>query len=56
MRSIVAVTYEMDDAKKAVRDLLSQIEAKGPLGKNGLGIVYCDVEVNHEEFIAALQE
>ncbi|MDR2528046.1 MAG: FIST C-terminal domain-containing protein [Synergistaceae bacterium] len=56
MRSIVAVTYEMDDAKKAVSDLLSQIEKKGPLGKNGLGIVYCDVEVNHEEFIATLRE
>jgi hypothetical protein len=46
----------MDDAEKAVCDLLRQIEEKGPLGKNSLGMVYCDVEVNHEDFIATLQK
>ena len=56
MRSIVAVTNEIDDAEKAVDELLQQMEEKGPLNKNSLGMVYCDVEVNHEEFIAALSE
>jgi hypothetical protein len=46
----------MDDAENAVADLLRQIEEKGPLGKNSLGMVYCDVEVSHEDLIAALQE
>ena len=56
MRSIVAVTNEMDDAENAVADLLRQIEEKGPLGRNSLGMVYCDVEVSHEDLVAALQE
>jgi hypothetical protein len=56
MRSIVAVTNEMDDAEKAARELLQQVQAKGPLDKNGCAFVYCDVEMDHEPFIAALQE
>ncbi|MDR1977779.1 MAG: FIST C-terminal domain-containing protein [Synergistaceae bacterium] len=56
MRSIIAVTYEMDDAEKAVRDLLKQVEDKGPLGKSSCGLVYCDVEMDHEAFAAALKE
>ncbi|MDR1648868.1 MAG: FIST C-terminal domain-containing protein [Synergistaceae bacterium] len=56
MRSIVAITNEMDDAEKAAQELLSQVDAKGPLGKNGCAFVYCDVEMNHGPFVAALQE
>ena len=56
MRSIVAVTNEMDDAEKAVADLLRQIEEKGPLNKNSLGMFFCDVEADHEKFAAMLQE
>ena len=56
MRSIVAVTNEMDDAEEAVRDLLEQVNDKGPLGKNSCGFVYCDVEMDHEAFTAMLKE
>jgi len=56
MRSIVAVTNEVYDTEKAVADLLRQIEEKGPLSRNSLGMFYCDVEVDHEEFAAALCE
>ncbi|MDR1049115.1 MAG: hypothetical protein LBL51_05115, partial [Synergistaceae bacterium] len=56
MRSIVAVTKEMDNAEKAVRELWAQIEAEGPLSKNGCAVVYCDVEMNHAPFVAALQK
>jgi hypothetical protein len=56
MRSIVAVTNEMDDAAEAVNDLLQQVNDKGPLGKNSCGIVFCDVEMDHESFTATLQE
>jgi hypothetical protein len=56
MRSIVAVTEEMDDAEAAVGELLDQIGARGPLGKNSCGFVYCDVEMDHGNFIAALQK
>jgi hypothetical protein len=56
MRSIVAVTTELDDAEKAARELLRQVSAKGPLGKNGCAFVYCDVEMDHGAFAAALRE
>jgi hypothetical protein len=56
MRSVVAVTNEMDDAEKAVRDLLKQVTDKGPLGKNSCGFVYCDVEMDHEAFTSLLRE
>jgi hypothetical protein len=56
MRSITAVTYEMDDAEKAVEELLKQVNDKGPLEKNSCGFVYCDVEMNHEAFAAVLKE
>ena len=46
----------MDNAEKAVQELLKQVYAKGPLDKNGCAFVYCDVEMPHEPFIAALQE
>jgi hypothetical protein len=54
MRSIVAVTNEMDDTEKAVDDLLRQIEEKGPLSKNTIGMLYCDVDVDDEQFVSAL--
>ncbi|MDR1622819.1 MAG: FIST C-terminal domain-containing protein [Synergistaceae bacterium] len=56
MRSIVAVTNEMDNAEKAVQDLLKQVNEKGPLCKNSCGFVYCDVEMDHENFTAMLEE
>jgi hypothetical protein len=56
MRSIVAVTDEMDNAGKAVQDLWKQVNDKGPLGKNSCGFVYCDVEMDHEAFTSALKE
>ncbi|MDR2176272.1 MAG: FIST C-terminal domain-containing protein [Synergistaceae bacterium] len=56
MRSIIAVTNEMDDAEKAARELLEQVNAGGPLGKNGCAFVYCDAEMDHGPFAAALQE
>ncbi|MDR2870088.1 MAG: FIST C-terminal domain-containing protein [Deferribacteraceae bacterium] len=56
MRSIVAVTNEMDDAKKAAGELLKQINEKGSLSKNSLGLVYCDVAIEHDAFVAELQK
>ncbi len=56
MRSIVAVTTEIDDVDEAVRELLEQVRAGGPLGRNSCGIVYCDVEMDHGNFLAKLQE
>jgi hypothetical protein len=56
MRSIVATTNEMDNAEKAVEELLKQVDSRGPLGKNSCGFVFCDVEMNHAAFIAALQK
>jgi hypothetical protein len=45
----------MDNAEKAVEELLEQVNAAGPLCKNSCGFVYCDVEMDHDKFIAALQ-
>ncbi|MDR3230231.1 MAG: FIST C-terminal domain-containing protein [Synergistaceae bacterium] len=56
MRSIVAVTDEMDNAEAAVQELWDRIVENGPLGKNCCGFVYCDVEMPHEEFTAALKK
>jgi hypothetical protein len=46
----------MDDAQEAVRELMAQLEEKGPLGKNSCGLVFCDVEMSQGEFITALKE
>ena len=56
MRSIVAVTEEMDDAEAAARELFEGITALGPLEKNSCGIVYCDVEMPHESFMKSIKE
>ena len=50
MRSVVAVTNEIDDAQKAVQDLLKQVNNKGPLYKNSCGFVFCDVDINYDIF------
>ncbi|MDR1873852.1 MAG: FIST C-terminal domain-containing protein [Synergistaceae bacterium] len=55
MRSIVAVTEEMDNAEAAAQELLDQIEAKGP-GRNSCGFVFCDVEMAHGDFMAAIKK
>jgi hypothetical protein len=46
----------MDDAEVAVGELVEQINAQGPLGKNSCGFVFCDVEMTHEDFMAKLKE
>jgi hypothetical protein len=46
----------MDDAEEAVQELLEQVSAGGPLGNSSCGLVFCDVEMDHEKFIAVLQE
>jgi hypothetical protein len=46
----------MDDAEAAVGEFLDQLAAQGPLGKQSYGIVYCDVEMAHEAFMAAIKE
>jgi hypothetical protein len=50
MRSIVAVTYELDDVEGAVRELWEQVKDQ-PLGKNSFGFVFCDAETPHDEFM-----
>ncbi|MDR1741330.1 MAG: FIST C-terminal domain-containing protein [Synergistaceae bacterium] len=56
MRSIVAVSEALDDADDAVEELMQQVEAAGPLCKNGLGLLFCDVELDHEEFMTKLKD
>jgi len=56
MRSIVAVTNEMDDTEAAVQELWDQIQKDGPLGKNSCAFVFCDVEMAHEDFTAVLKK
>ena len=55
MRSIVAVTNEMDDVQVAVAELQAQIAAQGGVGKNSCGIVFCDVEMPHEDFMRTIK-
>jgi hypothetical protein len=45
----------MDDAEAAVGELIEQINARGPLGKNSCGFVFCDAEMVHEDFMAELR-
>ena len=56
MRSIVAMTSEMDDAQVAVGELMDQIAARGGVGKNSFGIVYCDIEMARHDFIKTIKE
>jgi hypothetical protein len=46
----------MDDAEAAVSELMEQINASGPLGKNSCGFVFCDAEMTHDDFLAKLKE
>lgn len=46
MKSAVAVTYELDDAAEAARQLAGTIKEKLTLAKNSVGIMYCDAETD----------
>ncbi|MDR1472559.1 MAG: FIST C-terminal domain-containing protein [Synergistaceae bacterium] len=56
MRSIVAVTNEIDDVVSAVRELREQVEEQGPLGAGSVGFVFCDAEMPHDGFIREMKE
>ncbi|MCL2773923.1 MAG: FIST C-terminal domain-containing protein [Oscillospiraceae bacterium] len=44
IKSATLFTYEVDDSKKAVNDILSQLGRKISLMKNTVGIIMCDPE------------
>ena len=55
MRTITAVTWEIDDMDKAAEELLCKARELD-LGKASVGIVYCDVEADLESLGALLNE
>jgi hypothetical protein len=56
MRSITAVTFELDDVKHAVGELMEQVNKLGGLGKNSFGFLFCDAEALHDEFLREAAE
>jgi len=56
MKSVVAMTTELDDLDLAVEELAAQVRAKFKPAKNSVGIVYCDADVDVAEFGGLLHE
>lgn len=50
MKSTVAITPEIDNLELAVKELTSQIREKLSLGKNSIGIAWCDADVDIAKF------
>jgi hypothetical protein len=46
MKSAVAISYELEDGKIAARELADQIRGKIPLGKNSVGLMFCDADAD----------
>ncbi|MCL2565723.1 MAG: FIST C-terminal domain-containing protein [Defluviitaleaceae bacterium] len=46
MKSAVAITQEIDNLEFAAKELISQIKDKLDFGKNSIGIIYCDADVD----------
>jgi hypothetical protein len=46
MKSLVAITSEIDNLELAVQELVSQVKEKQTLGSNSVGIAYCDADTN----------
>jgi len=46
MKSAVAVTQEIDNLEIAAKELASQIRGKLDFGRNYIGVVYCDADVD----------
>ena len=45
MKSIIAMTKEIDDIELAVKELAAQVRDKISLKSNSVGVVYCDADV-----------
>ena len=46
MKSIAVITHELDDALKAARELASLVREKLNAWKNGIGILFCDADMD----------
>jgi hypothetical protein len=46
MKSVVAISYELDDPAEAARQLAGSIGEKLRLGKNSVGILFCDADTD----------
>lgn len=46
MKSAVAVTYELDDAPEAARQLADAISGQLKFAKNSIGILFCDADMD----------
>ena len=46
MKTVVAITSEIDDLDLAVKELASQIKEKLELERNSIGIAYCDADID----------
>jgi hypothetical protein len=51
MRSITAVTFELDDIESAVRELMEQVNKRGILGDSSFGFLFCDAGTQHDELL-----
>jgi hypothetical protein len=44
MQSVTAICYELDDSEDAARQLAASVREKLTLGKNSIGILFCDAD------------
>ncbi|MDR2527573.1 MAG: FIST C-terminal domain-containing protein [Synergistaceae bacterium] len=56
MKSAVAVTYELDDAVDAARQLTGSIKEQLELEKNSIGILLCDADLDGASVTGALKK
>ena len=54
--SLVAHTFEVDDADAAVAEILAQLDLEGSLRKNSVGIVTCHCEFMYSGVVKALAD
>ena len=56
MKSVVAMTYELDSVVDAVRELSAQIKEKLSLAANSVGILYCDADADGASLSGSLKD
>lgn len=56
MQSAVAVTYELDDALLAAQELSASVYGQLTLGKESVGILYCEADMDHSALLRELEK
>lgn len=56
MKSAVAITYELDNALEAARQLADSINNKLDRAKNSVGILFCDIDMDSATVTAELKK